>query len=110
MEILINILLVSSPYLGAMFFGVLFYLFYGRKFLKAKSLGGYLTLVLFFMIMVLVTSPLIRPTTTYAIDQSIVHQLEQEAEQVIDVEDLVLEDKTPEVKVKSEYKKYEPSL
>ena len=110
MDLLINILLVASPFLGASGFLWLFWFFYGRKVFKVKTTVNIQGFILFLMTITLVSSPLIRPTTTPDVDQSLVHQLEAEAEQVIKVEELVLEDKEPETEVRTKYEKFNPEL
>lgn len=110
MDLLINILLVASPFLGASGFLWLFYAFYGRKVFKIKDALSVQGFIIFLMIITLASSPLIRPTATPDVDQSLVHQLEAEAAQVIKVEELVLEDKEPETEVRTKYKKFEPEL
>jgi len=108
MNLLINIALVSSPFIGLSGLLWLLYVMFGRK--TIKIVGFFQLLIVFFWVVSLLNSPLIRPTATLDINQDMVHQLESEAGQAGKVEDLILDNKEEKVEVKTKYKKYEPEL
>lgn len=104
MELLINVLLVASPFIGMLVGVLVLYAFIGHKYIKAKALLWVGLAILALFLITLVNSPLVRPVTTDIPDQGIVKQLEAEASQVGSVKDLVLKDATPvtEVRTKDE--------
>ena len=111
MDFLINVLHVSSPYIGVTFTLLFLYFMFRNKlkiavwFFKSNQMA-----IVALWAIALFSSPLLRPTSTQDINQDLVHQLEAEAEQVIKVEDLVLESKEEKTELRSKYSKYEPEL
>lgn len=107
-----NIALAAMPIISAYALFVLFYLFYGRKFLKRNVLWKVSVAAVFLSIIAVFSSPITRPTTTTErVDAPQIQQLQHEARMVGKVEDLELRDLTEKTEPKSQYtEQYTPKL
>jgi hypothetical protein len=107
-----NLALASMPLLSAYALFVLFYLFYGRKFLRRNVLWKVSVATVFLSIIAVFTSPITRPTTTNErVDAPQIQRLQHEAKVVGKVEDLELRDLTEKSEPKTQYsEQYTPRL